>query len=217
MADHQEPSLLEEQLSRRQLLKRGAIGAAGLTVIPAVLAACGTSATPSPAATQGTTTPTATPAAGAPTPTAAAGGGTITFGSNYSDAVPKKAMADVAAAFTAKTNTKVTINTVDHGTFQDQITNYLGGKPDDTFTWFSGFRMRYFAAQGFAVQIDDVWQTLSSNFSDAFKVGSTGDDGHQYFVPFYNYPWAVFYRKDVWAAKGYQIPTTIDDVVTLCK
>ena len=30
---------------------------------------------------------------------------------------------------------------------------------------------------------------------DAFKVGSTGDDGKQYFIPIYNYPWAVFYRK----------------------
>jgi multiple sugar transport system substrate-binding protein len=178
------------QVTRRDVLKMGLVGAAGLTVLPTVLAACGSSATPAPAA--------------------------ITLGSNYSDPIPKKAMADMAAAFTAKSGTPVTINTVDHGTFQDQITNYLGGKPEDVFTWFSGFRMRFFAAQGFAVQIDDVWSTLTSNYSDAFKVGSTGDDGHQYFVPIYNYPWAVFYRKSLFADKSYTIPVTLDDFKTLC-
>jgi multiple sugar transport system substrate-binding protein len=179
------------QVTRRDVLKAGVIGAAGLTVLPTILAACGGSS-----------------ATAAPAP--------ITLGSNYSDPVPKKAMADMAAAFTAKTGTPVTINTVDHGTFQDTITNYLGGKPEDVFTWFSGFRMRFFAAQGFAVPIDDVWSTLTSNFSDAFKVGSTGNDGHQYFVPIYNYPWAVFYRKTLFADNKYTIPVTLDDFKALC-
>ena len=54
-----------------------------------------------------------------------------------------------------------------------------------------------------------------SNYSDAFKRRSTGDDGKQYFIPFYNYPWAVFYRKSVFADKGYTIPTTMDEFKTL--
>jgi multiple sugar transport system substrate-binding protein len=180
------------QVTRRQVLKAGLVGAAGLTILPAVVAACSSSSA---------------------SPTAAS---SVSLGSNYSDPVPKKAMQDMADAFTKKSNIKVTINTVDHGTFQNQITSYLGGKPEDVFTWFSGFRMRFFAAQGFAVQIDDVWSTLSSNYSDAFKVGSTGDDGHQYFVPIYNYPWAVFYRKSLFTDKGYTIPATLDDFTKLC-
>jgi multiple sugar transport system substrate-binding protein len=143
--------------------------------------------------------------------------GTVSLGSNYSDAVPKKAMQDMADAFTKATGVAVKINTVDHGTFQDQITSYLGAKPDDVFTWFSGFRMRFFAGQGFATPIDDVWAKLSSNFSDAFKVGSTGNDNHQYFVPIYNYPWAVFYRKSLFAEKGYTIPTNLAEFTALCK
>ena len=206
------------QVTRRDVLKTGLIGAAGLTVLPTVIAACSSAAaTPTVApATQGAATPApATPAPATPAPTTAPAT-TITLGSNYSDAVPKKAMQDMADAFTAKSGSKVTVNTVDHGTFQDQITSYLGAKPDDVFTWFSGFRMRFFASQGFAVPIDDVWTGLTK-LSAAFKTGSTGDDGHQYFVPIYNYPWAVFYRKSVFAAKGYTIPATIDDFVTLCK
>src|SRR6202044_1124173 len=135
--------------------------------------------------------------------------GTITFGSNYSDAVPKAAFAAMIGGFTAANpNAKVTINTVDHNTFQNNISNYLQGTPDDLFTWFAGYRMRFFAKQGLATPIDDVWASIGANFSDAFKAASKGDDGHYYFVPLYNYPWAVFYRKSVWAAKGYQVPTT---------
>ena len=70
------------------------------------------------------------------------------------------------------------------------------------FAWFSGFRMRFFAAQGLAEPITDVWSTVGSNYSEAFKVGSTGDDGEQYFIPIYNYPWAVFYRKSLFEEKG---------------
>src|SRR5262249_23096579 len=62
--------------------------------------------------------------------------GTVTFGSNASDPVPKKAYANVFANFTKKTGIDVKVNTVDHNTFQEQINSYLQGKPDNVFTWF---------------------------------------------------------------------------------
>jgi multiple sugar transport system substrate-binding protein len=225
----------QSPLSRRSVLK-GLAGAAGLAVVPgALLEACSskkkTGAAPSSAAPAATTSAAAAPssAAAAPSsaaaaPSSAAGGGggtatgTITFGSNYSDAVPKAAFASMIGGFTAANpNAKVTINTVDHNTFQNNINNYLQGTPDDLFTWFAGFRMRFFASQGLATPIDDVWDKIGANFSDAFKSASKGDDGHYYFVPLYNYPWAIFYRKSVFAAKGYQIPTTWDAFVALQK
>jgi multiple sugar transport system substrate-binding protein len=143
--------------------------------------------------------------------------GTLTFGSNQSDPVPKKAYADMVAGFTAATPAvKVTVNTVDHNTFQEQINSYLQGKPDDIYTWFAGYRMRFFAAKGLAGDVSDVWSKLQG-FSDALKTASTGDDGKQYFVPLDNYPWAIFYRKSVFTAKGYQVPKTLDDLVALSK
>ena len=45
----------------------------------------------------------------------------------------------------ANTGVTVKINTVDHNTFQENINNYLQGQPDDVFTWFAGYRMRFFA------------------------------------------------------------------------
>jgi multiple sugar transport system substrate-binding protein len=175
-------------LSRRGLLRGTAYGVGALTV-PALLAAC------------------EKPGTGG-----SAGGGAVTFGSNYSDEVPKKALAEALAA----AGVEVKVNTVDHNTFQENITRYLQATPDDVFAWFAGYRMQYFAAQGLATDISDVWSSVGSNFSDALKKASTGADGKQYFVPFYYYPWAVFYRKSVFSAKGYQVPKTWDEFKALC-
>ena len=224
----------QSPLSRRSVLK-GLAGAAGLAVVPgALLEACSsskktTAPSSSAAATSAAAAPSSSAAAAssssavaAPSSSAATGGGaasgTISFGSNYSDAVPKGAFAATIAGFTsANPNAKVTINTVTHNDFQNNINNYLQGTPDDLFTWFAGFRMRFFASQGLATPIDDVWDKIGANFSDAFKAASKGDDGHYYFVPLYNYPWCIFYRKSVFAAKGYQIPATWDAFVALQK
>jgi multiple sugar transport system substrate-binding protein len=191
-------------VSRRTVLK-GIAGTAGLMSVPAIIAACsdaGSSSAPAASAA-----PTAAESAVAT--------GSISFGSNYSDEVPKAAMQQMVDAFTAETGIEVAINTVDHGTFQDQISSYLQGSPDDVFTWFSGFRMRFFAAQGLAEPITDVWSTVGSTYSEAFKVGSTGDDGEQYFLPIYNYPWAVFYRKSLFEENGYTPPANLDEFKTL--
>jgi multiple sugar transport system substrate-binding protein len=216
----------ETPLSRRSVLK-GLAGAAGLAVVPgALLEACSSKKKATPPATtsaagSGSATPsaaaTSSAASAAPSSSAAAAGGSITFGSNYSDPSVKAAFKTLTDAATAKSGVNITVNTVDHNTFQNNINNYLQGTPDDLFTWFAGFRMRFFASQGLATPIDDVWDKIGANFSDAFKAASKGDDGHYYFVPLYNYPWAIFYRKSVWAAKGYQVPATWDAFVALQK
>ncbi|PZF94073.1 ABC transporter substrate-binding protein [Micromonospora deserti] len=142
------------------------------------------------------------------------GGKTVSLGSNQSDPKPKDVIAKVMDGFQTSSGLQVAINTVDHNTFQENINNYLQGKPDDVFTWFAGYRMRFFAARGLAGDLTDVWGKLSG-MSDAFKKASTGDDGKQYFVPSSYYPWAVFYRKSVWQQNGYQVPTTLDELTSL--
>ena len=200
------PSVSATSMGRRSMLK-GALGAGAALGLPAALAACGSSSSGA----------TATSASGSGSAPAAAASGAVKFGSNYSDPIPKKAMQDVIDAFTkANAGVTVTVNTVDHNTFQENINNYLQGKPDDVFTWFAGYRMRFFASQGLAGDISDVWSKFTG-FSDAFKKASTGDDGKQYFVPIYNYPWAVFYRPSLWKAHGYTVPKTLDELTTLSK
>ena len=199
-------------VTRRTVLK-GIAGTAGLVSIPAIIAACS-----SPSASKAPSAPAATSGASVPASTAPASAsiGSVTFGSNYSNKdTDTKAMQAVADAFTAKTKIAVKVNTVDHNTFQDQISTYLQGTPDDTFTWFAGYRMRFFADQGLATDISDIWTKIGPNYSDAFKASSTGNDGKQYFIPFYNYPWVVIYRKSVFAEKKYTIPKTWAEFKTL--
>jgi hypothetical protein len=71
----------------------------------------------------------------------------VTFGSNYSDTVPKSAMESVLKGYESKASKTVKVNTVDHNTFQENINRYLQGTPDDVFTWFAGYRMQFFASR----------------------------------------------------------------------
>jgi len=218
---------MDGQVSRREVLKKGLIGAAGLTVLPTVLAACSSSATPSQTTALPTVAPVVTPPPAGATPTAAAASpttgtflgpltGTVKIGSNHSDPSEVNGMTTINAAFAKATGLTPTMNTVDHNTFQDQINSYLGGTPDDDFTWFSGFRMRFFASKGLSTPIDDVWANVSSNFTAGFTTSVTGDDKHMYGIPVDYYPWCVFYRPSVFTAKGYTVPATWTDLITLC-
>lgn len=144
-------------------------------------------------------------------------GGTLKFGSNSSDAVPKAAVTEVVSAFQkANQGITVNINTVDHNTFQENINNYLQGSPDDVFTWFSGYRMRFFAQKGLVSDLSEVWKGLDG-FDDSIKKAATGDDGKQYLVPGVYYPWAMHYRKSLFTEKGYEVPTTLDAFIALCE
>ena len=192
------PSVSGAVMGRRGLLKAATVGAGAAFGLPALLAACGGSS------------------GGAATSTASASG-TLTIGSNASDPVPKQVLTDLLAGFkTASPGITPTVNTVDHNTFQENINNYLQGRPDDAFTWFAGYRMRFFAQKGLIGDVSDVWTGLNG-FTDAFKASSTGDDGKQYFVPVSYYPWAVFYRKSLWAKHGYTVPKTLDELIALSK
>src|SRR3954451_4194464 len=192
--------------SRRSVLK-GMAGVAGLAAAPALLAACSSSG--SKKSSSSATTPKSSGAAAA--------GGNMTFGSNYSDPTPKDAFAALCQQATGKTKVKISINTTDHNTFQNNISSYLQGTPDSLATWFAGYRLQFFAAQGLLSPIDDVWDKIGGNFNDAAKSLSKGIDGHYYMVPLYNYPWVVFYNKSVFASKGYTVPTTWDAFIGLAK
>jgi len=124
-------------------------------------------------------------------------------------------LVQIAEAYAKKAGVTVDRNEVDHNTFQENINTYLQGNPDDVFTWFAGFRMNQFAEQGLITDISDVWPIDGIN--DSFKAASTASDGKQYFVPVGYYPWAVFYKKSLFEKKGYETPTTFDELTALMK
>src|SRR5947207_3956064 len=191
MGDHDSArsALLSElatrALGRRDVLK-GMAGVAGLAATSSLIAACTGGSSPSPAAsTGGSVAASGSTGASAPASSAAASlTGQVHVGDYHTDTQGEKdGMVAINKAFKEATGVEVVDNIVDHGTFQNQITSYLSGTPDDAFTWFSGYRMRFFAAQGLATPIDDIWQDIAGNYSDAFKTASTGDDNKMYLVP----------------------------------
>jgi multiple sugar transport system substrate-binding protein len=184
-------------LSRRAML-RGSALAAGAVTLPSLLAACGNKSNNSGTSSSDT------------------GGKTVTFGSNHSDPTDKAAMEAALKAYEAKSGKTVQINLVSHNDFQTNISRYLQGNPDMVFSWFAGYRMQFFAKKGLATEISDLWkESPFDGFAPALKAASTGQDGKQYFVPFYYYQWAVFYRKSVWQQHGYQPPKTFDEYKAL--
>ncbi len=138
-----------------------------------------------------------------------------TLGSNESDEVPKLAVENIVNYCQEQAGIEVAVNVNDHNTFQNQISAYLQGTPDDIVKWFAGNRVRFFAAQGLVSPINDVWEDILQYQTEGLKTASTGNDGNQYFVPVYNYPWVMMYRKSVWDEMGYTEPTTMDEFKAL--
>src|SRR2546421_11611319 len=97
--------LTPSQLSRRSLLRGAALGA-GVVTVPGLLAAC----------------------SGGGGSSGGSGGAkqqNITFGSNYSDPTPMKALQAVVDGYTKKSGNTVKVNTVAHNDYQTNITRYL--------------------------------------------------------------------------------------------
>jgi multiple sugar transport system substrate-binding protein len=189
-----EPSPLPSSSISRRALLQGTFGALALAGAPSLLAACSNS---SGGGAKGSID------------------GKVTVGSNYSDAAVRTAFAAVVKGYSR--GSKVSVNTVDHNTFQNNIQNYLQGSPNDVFCWFSGNRMQFFADQGLLTPIDDVWDKIGSQFTPAIQKASKGPDGKYYLVPWVNYPWVMFYKKSVFTKHGYTTPKTWDDLIALCK
>ena len=194
------PSVAATPFGRRSLIK-AALGLSVAATMPGVLAACGGGGTP-----EGATSAASS----------AAVGGTVTWGTNESGTTfAKQFQAEAADFMKRNSGTEVKINAVEHNTFQENINNYLQGSPDDVFTWFAGYRMKFFASRGLIGDISDIWPL--DGIGESFKAASTGDDGKQYFAPQSYYPWAIFYRKSVWDDKGYQVPKNLDELEALAK
>ncbi len=101
--------------------------------------------------------------------------GTVSFGSNESGTTFAEQREAMAADFLDSSGVTVEINAVDHNTFQENINTYLQGNADDVFSWFAGFRMRFFADSGLIGDVSDVWPI--DGIADSFKEASTGNDG----------------------------------------
>jgi len=135
--------------------------------------------------------------------------------SNIGDAGQRDVLQKIADQFTKASGTKVTINNMDHETHKTAIRSYLVvGAPDICF-WFSGNRMKAFVQRGLFDDISDLfakenYKAVLGPSADAVTV-----NGKQYGLPLAGLLWGMFYRKDVFAEKGWTPPRTYDDLLAL--
>ena len=202
MTDARYPSPTEwATMSRRNMLKTSA--AAGAVILgSSALAACGSDDDSS--------------SSGGPVEIGNASG-SISVGSNASDVAPQAGLVALVAAYEAtNSDVDVTINTLDHNTYQENITTILQAQDDDVLAWFAGFRNKFFADQGLVGDISDVWDAVSG-LGEGFKAASTASDGKQYFMPVNYYTWAMNYSKPVFEENGFSEPTDWDGLMSLAE
>jgi multiple sugar transport system substrate-binding protein len=161
-------SVEQNGVSRRTLIKGAALGGIGIAGGATVLSSCGSKAS-----------------------------GPMSFGARTVDESPTKQLKGLVAAYEKKSGNKVTYNATESNAFQNNLSQYLQGTPDDAFQWMAGYRMQFFAEQGLLEDISDVWKDLESQYDNSYKIASTGLDGKQYFVPQSWYPWGLHYRKSM--------------------
>lgn len=202
MTDARYPSPSEwAKMSRRSMLKGSA--AAGAVILGApLLAACGSddeSSSSSGPVTIGNAS------------------GSVSIGSNASDTAPQAGLAALVAAYEGTNpNVDVTINTLDHNTYEENISTILQAQDDDVLAWFAGFRNKFFADQGLVGDLSDVWDSVTG-LGEGFKAASTASDGKQYFIPTSYYTWAVNYSKPVFEENGFSEPTDWDGLMSLAE
>ena len=145
--------------------------------------------------------------------------GPVSFGVRTVDESPVKQAQAIVDAYTAKTGIEVTPNFTESNAFQNNLSQYLQGTPDDAFQWMAGYRMQFFADQGLLEDVSSVWDEIGDQFSDSYKIASTGSDGKQYFLPQSWYPWGLHFRKSMMAEIG-MVPDDIynwDDFMAALK
>ena len=161
-------SVEQNGVSRRTLIKGAALGGIGIAGGATVLSSCGSKAS-----------------------------GPMSFGARTVDESPTTQLKALVAAYEKKSGNKVTYNATESNAFQNNLSQYLQGTPDDTFQWMAGYRMQFFAEQGLLEDISDVWKDIEDQYDSSYKIASTGLDGKQYFVPQSWYPWGLHYRKSM--------------------
>jgi multiple sugar transport system substrate-binding protein len=181
-------SVEQNGVSRRTLIKGAALGGIGIAGGATVLSSCGSKAS-----------------------------GPMSFGARTVDESPTKQLKGLVAAYEKKSGNTVTYNATESNAFQNNLSQYLQGTPDDTFQWMAGYRMQFFAEQGLLEDISDVWSEIGDQYDESYKIASTGLDGKQYFVPQSWYPWGLHYRKSMVAELGLDPENiaTFDDMLKM--
>ena len=134
--------------------------------------------------------------------------GTIVYNTYRSNPVQLAATEQAIRDFeAAHPDIKVKLNKFDHNGYKSAIRNFLIADAPDVADWFPGNRMKPFVDAGLFDPIDDVWQKNNLEENMASSIGASTINGRKYALPFYYYNWGMYYRKDIFAKYGLDVPT----------
>jgi len=138
---------------------------------------------------------------------------------NYdgSDPAPKEAFAMVIEKFGAE-NPDITVkwNLFDHEGYKTSIRNFLTADAPDVAAWYAGNRMAPFVNAGLFEDVSDVWADNGLDEAMASTAPSMTIDGKKWGVPYTYYQWGIYYRKDIFADKGIEVPTNWEEFLAAC-
>ena len=138
----------------------------------------------------------------------------LTIISNIANAPQREVLQRLAGEFEKASGTKVVINNMDHEAHKTAIRSYLVvGAPDICF-WFSGNRMKSFVKRDLFDDISDLFEREKYKDVLGASAGAVTVDGKQYGLPLGGLLWGLFYRKDVFAEKGWTPPVTFEDLLS---
>jgi len=138
---------------------------------------------------------------------------------NYdgSDPAPKEAFSMVIEKFQAA-NPDITVkwNLFDHEGYKTSIRNFLTADAPDVAAWYAGNRMAPFVNAGLFEDVSDVWADNGLDEAMASTAPSMTIDGKKWGVPYTYYQWGIYYRKDIFADNGIEVPTNWEEFIAAC-
>ncbi|XYI02485.1 ABC transporter substrate-binding protein [Sorangium sp. So ce1128] len=135
--------------------------------------------------------------------------------SNIGNAAQRDVLQRLASEFEKASGVKVTINNMDHEAHKTAIRSYLVVSAPDLCFWFSGNRMNAFVKRDLFDDISDLFERENYKSVLGPAAGAVTVDGKQYGLPLGGLLWGLFYRKDVFAEKGWTPPASIDELLVL--
>ncbi len=106
----------------------------------------------------------------------------------------------------ANPDINVTYSINDREAHKTAIRNFLSAEAPDVTSWYPGNRMAPFVNAGQFEDISDVWEAEGFSDSLASTKSAMTIDGKQWGVPYTYYQWGIYYRPDVFAAQGIEVP-----------
>ena len=151
-------------------------------------------------------------------PALSAGAGDLVINTGLSTPTDKAAFQGMVDEFkAAHPDTHVTVNVFGHEEEKTAIRNWLATDPPDLVYWYPGVRMLTFVKPGLFAPVTDVW--TKTDLKAHVAPGVTEQltyDGKQWGMPYGYYMWGMYYRKDIFAKNGIDIPKTWPEFLAAC-